>query len=102
MNAQKTFRQILNDAAPAAAERVWERAVVLSQLRRACRARGDRRAARRLGHQKARCLARAAAILPQEVRVAIDSDYQIGMLSIRWRGHGRLHLPLQTVSLFNE
>jgi hypothetical protein len=42
---------------------------------------------------KIRCLDRVADILPGEVRVTLDDDLQIGLISIRWPGHGRLHLP---------
>jgi hypothetical protein len=46
-----------------------------------------------MGELKARCLTRVAELLPAEVRVTIDHDYQIGLVSVHWPGHGRLHLP---------
>jgi hypothetical protein len=46
-----------------------------------------------MGELKARCVARVAEILPEQVRVTIDRDYQVGLISVRWPGHGRLHLP---------
>ena len=33
---------------------------------------------------------------PDEVRVTIDDEYRVGLLSIRWPGHGMLHLPAAT------
>lgn len=95
-----TFNQIREATRVASAQVVWERAKRLSAMRHAMLAQGDRRAARLLGERKARCLAHAAALAPEHVHVSIDDDYLVGMLSVRWPGHGRLHLPPQRAELF--
>lgn len=90
---RRTFRQILEQSRTEAATSAWERAKVASRLRHGFATLGNRRAARLMGALKARCLARVAEILPAEVRVTIDDDFQVGLVSVRWPGHGRLHLP---------
>ncbi len=87
-----TFRQIVDESCVETATSAWERAKSASRLRHGLAI--NQRAARRMGELKARCLARAAEILPDQVMVTIDDDFQIGLVSIRWPGHGRFHLPL--------
>jgi hypothetical protein len=88
-----TFRQILEKSRVETATAAWERATAASRLRHGLVSVGHHRGAQKLGELKARCLERVVEILPGHVRVTIDQDYQVGLLSIRWPGHGRLHLP---------
>ena len=46
-----------------------------------------------LSQLKIEAIRLAAFLLPEQVKVTIDDDNQIGLLSIRLQGHGRLHLP---------
>jgi hypothetical protein len=39
----------------------------------------------------------AAFVLPEQVKVTIDGDYQVGLVSVSLQGHGRLHLPAGSV-----
>lgn len=93
---RKTFRQILDTARRETAHAAWERARLASGLRHWASRHGRMKAAATLAGVKADALARAATILPDEVNVGIDCDYQIGLVSVAWRGHGRLHLPADT------
>lgn len=88
-----TFRQILEKSRVETATAAWERATAASRLRHGLMSAGHRRGARKLGDLKARCLGQAVEILPGQIRVTIDNDYQVGLVSIRWPGHGRHHLP---------
>ncbi len=90
---RRTFNQILESSRVEAATAAWDRARVASRLRHGLAAMGRGRAARMMGELKDRCLTRTVEILPGEVRVTIDHDYQIGLVSVQWPGHGRLHLP---------
>lgn len=94
---RRTFRQILEESRVETATSAWDRAMAASRLRPGLAAIGKRRAAQEMGELKARCLARVAEILPAEVRVTIDHDYQVGLVSVHWPGHGRFHLPAGTV-----
>jgi hypothetical protein len=88
-----TFRQILTTTREAAAISAWDRAQYASTLRHAAVARGNRRAARRLAEIKHEAIRIAALVFPEQVKITLDTDYQVGLLSIRFNGHGRLHLP---------
>lgn len=88
-----TFRQILENSRVETATVAWERATAASRLRYGLASVGHHRGAEKLGKLKARYLERVVEILPEQVRVTIDQDYQVGLLSVRWPGHGRLHLP---------
>ncbi len=92
-NSRKTFRQILDAARKETAKAAWDRARQASNLRRWASHHGNHKAAMALANIKADALHRTASILPEEVNVGIDIDYQIGLVSVAWRGHGRLHLP---------
>lgn len=95
--ARMTFREILIQTRAAAAESAWRRATIASSLRRVLAARGDRRGAARLAEAKMAALRLVATLLPEQVKLTVDDDYQVGLVSIRWRGHGRFHLPADTV-----
>jgi hypothetical protein len=45
---------------------------------------------------KAKAIRLAVSLAPEQFKVTIDDDYQIGLLSVRLTGHGRLHLPAST------
>jgi hypothetical protein len=91
-----TFREILESTRHAAGISAWERARQASSLRHVATARGDRRGARRLSELKKEAIRLVAIILPEQLKITLDSDQQIGLLSIQLKGHGRLHLPADT------
>ncbi|GFO81276.1 MAG: hypothetical protein A49_09030 [Methyloceanibacter sp.] len=54
---------------------------------------GRTRSARLLGDVKRTAITRAIQLAFDEINVSIDSDRHIGLVSVRWAGQGRLHLP---------
>ncbi len=90
---RSTFREIFEATREQAAIHAWERACLASRVRRVAAARGDRRAARRLSKMKSDAIQLVAIILPEKLKITLDSDYQVGLVSVRLKGHGRLHLP---------
>lgn len=96
MDARKTFRETVRETAQGSAEAAWDRARLASHLRHAAARQGHRRTARRLGELKREAISRVLRLQPGTVRVTVDSDYHVGLLSIRWSGHGSLHLPADT------
>ena len=92
MKPRRSFRQMLEEVRVQTAQAAWNRARQASALRHATYATNKTGAAR-FADLKERAIDRAVAILPEQIRIKIDSDYQIGMLSVRWPGHGLLHLP---------
>jgi hypothetical protein len=88
-----TFREIVEEARPAAAEAAWTRATLTSRLRHLVAAAGRQHAARRLSKLKSDAIRLAMSLAPNRIRVAIDSDYQVGLVSVRCLGRGMLHLP---------
>ncbi len=92
-----TFKQLLGSCREKNTKTAWERACTASSLRHVASRNGLGRTAKILSGIKERALRRAAAILPDEIHIGIDSDYQIGLVSVTWRNHGRLHLPAQAV-----
>jgi hypothetical protein len=95
MNAtpRATFRDILDASRQEAAASAWERAQVASRLRHDAAARGNWRDARRLAQIKRDAIQLVACILPERLKVTLDAEFQIGLVSVRLEGHGRLHLP---------
>lgn len=93
---RKTFSDLLEQERAAAAERVWAKAMAVSSLRRCVSATGRYRQARMLGEIKVSLIRRSLELAPEKVSIGIDDDYHIGLLSIRWSGCGRLHLPAAT------
>jgi hypothetical protein len=91
-----TFRRMVEEIRVQTAEAAWERAEVASKLRHATYAT-DKKAAARFAVLKERAIDRAIDILPEQIRITLDADYHIGMLSIRWPGHGLLHLPADSL-----
>jgi len=78
------------------AQAAWKRARQASALRQATYAT-SKKAAARFADLKERAIDRAVAIVPELIQITIDSNYQLGMLSVRWPGHGRLHLPADSL-----
>ena len=91
-----TFRETLEDTRKEAAAVAWERAVRASHLRRWVARTGGIRSAQMLASVKVQALRTAVRLLPEYARVGLDDDYQIGLLSVRWIGRGRLHVPADT------
>lgn len=87
------FRQIVEASRVDAAEAAWERAKLASRLRHLESGAGRRRNATRFADSKVQAIRLAISLVPEQVSVTIDNDHQIGLLSVRWPGHGRLHLP---------
>ena len=92
-----TFREILEAVREQAGVHAWERACTASKMRRGAAARGDRRSARRLSKIKSDAIQLVATILPEKLKISLDSDYYVGLVSVRLEGHGRLHLPASSV-----
>jgi len=90
---RSTFRDILDASRQEAAASAWERAQVASRLRHDAAVRGNWRDARRLAQIKRDAIQLVACILPERLKVTLDSEFQIGLVSVRLEGHGRLHLP---------
>jgi len=88
-----TFRDTLENTRRPAAEAAWRRASVASSLRHLVAGKRDHVGSVLLEQVKLEALQLAAALLPEEIRVTIDDDFQVGLLSVRWQGHGRFHLP---------
>jgi len=91
-----TFREIVAQEREPAAKRIWAKAKAASSLRHALRAVGRFQDARVLGCIKQSLVLRAIKLAPDQLNVTIDSDFHIGLFSIRWQGHGSLHLPIWT------
>jgi hypothetical protein len=88
-----TFREQLVQTRMDAASLAWERAKLASSMLHYAATTGQHRAARALASIKRRAVARAMSLMPGVIRVSVDENYHIGLLSIGWRGRGRLHLP---------
>lgn len=95
-NHRPTFRDLLEQTRKQAVGLTWERAKLASSMRHYAAVTGQRRAARALASVKRRAVTRAIGLLPGVIRVSVDEDFHVGLLSIGWRGHGRLHLPAHT------
>lgn len=90
---RRTFREIVDESRPEAARQAWERAKTTSAIRHHLRDRRRHSAARHLGRIKHAAISRAIELAPEHVLVTLDTDFQVGLLSIRFNGRGRLHLP---------
>ena len=92
-NPRISFRQIRETSRVQAAESAWQRADQASGLRQLLRSQRRFTSAGRCGEMKADALQLVSVLMPEEVRWTIDDDFQIGLVSVRWVGHGRFHLP---------
>ena len=70
----------------------WTRARIASRLRHLAVSQRRFKAAKILGEVKDQGIKRALELVPAEMRVGEDRDYLIGRKSVRWYGHGALHL----------
>lgn len=93
---RRTFAEILEGSRLMAARRAFCRAIDASRLRKTLLRRGRHRAAAILAILKVDAVRRALELAPERVRVTVDSDFQVGLLSVRFAGVGRLHLPPAT------
>jgi hypothetical protein len=91
-----TFCQIVAASTDDAAKSAWGRAKLASQLRHVAVAQGRRGAARRLAVLKRDAIRHVLHLKPKSVRLGLDNEYQVGLLSVHWPGHGKLHLPSNT------
>lgn len=76
------------------AGRAFQRGRLASELRHCAAAASQRRTARVLSQLKQDAVRAALAIAPDLVRVGLDDDLHIGLLTIAFPGQGRMHLPL--------
>ena len=90
---RSSFGQIRESTKTLAAESAWARAQQASALRHLMLSQHRYAAAGRLGEMKEAALKLAVKLLPEHFMVTIDADYQVGLVSVRWKGHGRCHLP---------
>ena len=88
------FREILEATRQPAAERAWERAQQASSLRHLMQHRGNPRATESCSQIKIEAIRLAKSLAPEQITVTIDDDYHVGLISVRWKGHGRCHLPI--------
>lgn len=79
------------------AARAFSRGKLASELRHCAAAAAHRNSARALGRLKRDALRTAVDIAPDFVRVGIDDDRHIGLLTIAFPGKGRLHLPITSL-----
>ena len=75
------------------AARAFSRGRLASELRHCAAATSQRRSARTLSRLKQDAIRAAFEIAPDCVRVGLDDDLHVGMLSVTFPGMGRLHLP---------
>lgn len=88
-----SFREIFESSKEEAAESAWEKAKRASVLRRLLAAKNRFGGASRCSEIKSAALKLVASLLPEQVQVSIDDDYQVGLVTVGWKGHGRFHLP---------
>jgi hypothetical protein len=70
--------------------------MVASGLRRHLLVSNRREQAALCAKIKAEAIKLVLSLLPDQVRATVDCDYQIGLVSVTWRGHGSFHLPANT------
>lgn len=90
---RRTFREIVDETRTQAARQAWDRAKAASAIRHDSHDRRRHSAVRLLSRIKQAAIARAVELAPELVRVTFDTDFHVGLLSIRFNGRGRLHLP---------
>ena len=90
------FSEIIEDTKREAVEVLWKKSKQTSNLRHLAVQKGKRREACLLGDCKEQLIDKVIKTLPEDVEVAMDCDYQVGLPSVYLRGHGRQHLPANT------
>ena len=88
-----TLGKITRDASTGSSRSLWAKAKVASTLRHVAIRRRDIPAARILSDLKLRSIRRAVELAPHMYEVSIDSEYQIGLVSVRAEDGSMLHLP---------
>lgn len=88
-----TLRDILEDTREESARRAWDRAILASDCRHDAVRRGRGRLGAYLSGVKISAARRAYELAPERIRIGIDGDYQVGMVSVTWEGGQRMHLP---------
>lgn len=91
--ASRTLGTITRETCTLSSRSLWAKAKVASTLRHEAIRRHDMTAARVLAEIKLRAIRRAVELAPQMYEVSIDSEYQIGLVSVRANDGSRLHLP---------
>lgn len=89
-----TFQDQLTALRLPNASRAFQRGRLASELRHCAAASSRRRAARTLSQLKQDAVRAAVGIAPELVRVGLDDDLHIGLLSVSFPGLGRIHLPI--------
>ena len=87
-----TFREFCENQKLRAAESVFRKALLASNLAHLAIRQKRRRSAKTLRRLKTKCVERALELAPNIIKTTIDAHYQIGLPSIQWPGVGRLHL----------
>lgn len=90
---QPTFQEQIAAMRLANAARAFMRGKLASELRHCAAASSHRRSARALGRLKQEAVRAAIAIAPDVVRVGLDDEIHVGLLSVAFPGEGRLHMP---------
>lgn len=90
---RQTFREQLELLRVQNAARAFARGQQASDLRHCVAQTAHRGTARTLSRLKQTALRTAIAIAPDVVRVGMDDDFHVGLLSVVFPGRGRLHLP---------
>ena len=93
MKHRQTLAEFIAETRPAAAAIAWARGLDASRLRHAAVAAGRPAQARRLADVKLRCVRRAVQVDPVGFRVTVDRDRYVGLVSVRSRRLGWVHLP---------
>jgi len=93
---RKTFATILEETRIGSARIAWRRARAASALRREANKMSRFRTARALSIIKVTSVRRTFELAPEVIRIVIDDDLQIGLLSARCNDGSRLHLPAAT------
>lgn len=90
---QPTFQEQVAALRLANAARAFMRAKLASELRHCAAASSQRRSARALGRLKQEAVRAVLEIAPDVVRLGLDDEMHVGLLSVAFPGGGRLHLP---------
>ena len=93
---RKTFATTLEETRIGSAKIAWRRARAASALRREANKICRFQTARDLSIIKVASVRRTFELAPELIRIAIDDDLHIGLLSVRCNDGSRLHLPAAT------
>ena len=101
MIRRKTFKEIVEEVRESCARLSWRKAALVSKLRHAAIAVGNRRIARRCGAAKDRHILRAIELAGDRIRVVEATDDN-RLYSVRFRGERvhALHLPKDRLAMY--